>query len=183
MNVVTQISGNIRPGNKALFALKTMLAHIGINVTQPAQDESLFYKTDMNAAWQHYEKEVDFYKSIEHSAFHIVYNDGPITNEIGLQILYAMLKERPIIMTGAPNFDDNLLSFIRDTITKHFHDFHSINLPELELTELSLLLYKLKPTNYSLSKGDKILIRAGLKAFFRSILRPTQSLKTSATKI
>jgi len=186
MNVATQISGNIRPGNKALFALKTMLAHIGINVTQPIQDESFFYKTNMNAAWQHYDREVEFYKSIEISAFHIVYNDGPISNEIGLQILYAMMKERPILMTGMPLFADDLSLFIRDTLTKHVREFHSINLPELELTELSRLLSKLKPVSYSLSKSEKVLINARVKGFFRNLVAratPLQKTDSSETTI
>lgn len=182
MNIATQISGNIRPGNKALFALKTMLAHIGIKVTQSVQDESLFHKTNMKVAWQHYEKEVDFYKSIEHSAFHIIYNDGPISNEIGLQVLYAMVKDRPILMTGLPLFADDLNLLIRDTLTKHVREFHSINLPELELTELSRLLTKLKPVSYSLSKSEKILINARIKGFFRDLVTETV-VQTSSSGI
>lgn len=170
MNVATQISGNIRPGNKALIALKSMLAHIGINVAHPVKDESLFYETDTSTPWQHYENELAFYDAIAHSSFHVVYNDGSIDNEIGLQILYAMLKERPILMTGAPVFSDDLNLFIRDTLKKHLHDFHSINLPELELTELSRLLTKLKPTSYSLSKNERVLINAKVKALFRDLL-------------
>jgi hypothetical protein len=80
-----------------------------------------------------------------------------------------MLKERPILITGAPVFADNLNLFIRDTLKKHMQEFHSIDLPELELTELSRLLYKLKPTNYSLSKNEKVLIKAGVKMLFRNL--------------
>ena len=179
MNVATQISGNIRPGNKALIALKSMLAHIGIHVAQPVKDESLFYEADASTMWQHYDKALEFYDSIARSSFHIVYNDGTIDNEIGLQILYAMLKERPILMTGAPVFSDDLSLFIRDTLKKHSQKFHSINLPELELTELSLLLQKLKPTNYSLSKNEKVLINARVKALFRDLLAEAKELRIS----
>ena len=177
MNVATQISGNIRPGNKALIALKSMLAHIGIHVAHPVKDESLFYETDTSAVWHHYDKELEFYDSIAHSSFHIVYNDGRIDNEIGLQILYAMLKERPILMTGAPVFSDDLNLFVRDTIQKHLREFHSINLPELELTELSLLLQKLKPTSYSLSKNETVLINARVKGLFRDLLTEAKELR------
>lgn len=182
MNVATQISGNIRPGNKALIALKSMLAHIGIHVAHPVKDESLFYGGDMSILWQHYDKELEFYDSIGRSSFHIIYNDGVIDNEIGLQILYAMLKERPILMTGAPVFSDDISLFIRDTIIKHSQKFHSINLPELELTELSLLLQKLKPTNYSLSKHEKILINARVKALFRNLLEEAKELRLNSSQ-
>jgi hypothetical protein len=177
MNAATQISGNIRPGNRALLALKSMLAHIGIKVAHPINDESLFYK-DTSDVWQRYNKELEFYDSIGHSSFHIVYNDGAIDNETGLQILYAMLKDRPILMTGAPVFASDLNLFVRDTIKKHARQFHSINLPELELTELSKLLQKLKPTSYSLSKNEKVLINASVKALFRGLLNSNQELHT-----
>jgi hypothetical protein len=182
MNVATQISGNIRPGNKALIALKSMLAHIGIHVAHPVKDESLFYGGDTSTLWQHYDKELEFYDSIGRSSFHIIYNDGVIDNEIGLQILYAMLKERPILMTGAPVFSDDISLFVRDTIVKHSPKFHSINLPELELTELSLLLQKLKPTNYSLSKHEKVLINARVKALFRHLLEEAKELRLSSSQ-
>lgn len=177
MNVATQISGNIRPGNTALHALKTMLAHIGINVAHPTADESLFYETDANAAWQHYDNELEFYQAIADSSFHIIYNDGEIDEDIGMQIMYAMLKNRPILMTGAPVFSENLSLFVRDTIKKHVHSFHSMKLPELELTELSLLLHKLKPTDYSLSRREKILIRARVRSLFRDLLSEAKDLR------
>jgi hypothetical protein len=110
-----------------------------------------------------------------------VYNDGPINNEIGLQVLYAMLKERPILMTGAPLLADNLNLFIRDTLTKHVHEFHSINLPELELTELSILLTKLKPASYRLSKGEKVLIATRIKGFFRDLVSETTQVQKDAS--
>jgi hypothetical protein len=176
MNVATQISGKILPGNKTLIAFKSMLAHIGINVAHPSGDESLFY-TNANAAWQQYEQELAFYRAIASSSFHIIYADEAIDNRAGLQMLYAMLKERPIVVAGTPVFADNLNMFIRDTLNKHMHEVHVINLPEFELTELSLLLHKLKPVSYNLSKGEKTLIAAGTRMLFRNLAyRPSAKL-------
>ena len=169
MNAVTQISGNIHSGNTALRALKSMLTLIGIKVAHPYRDESFFYKTDSRNAWHHFDSELAFYSSIAHSPFHIIYNDDEINEEIGLQIAYAMLKNRPILMTGAPVLADDLTMFTREVITKHMHSIHSVNLPNLELTELSRLLGKLKTTNYSLSKSEKVLINARVKAHFRAL--------------
>jgi hypothetical protein len=177
MKVATQISGNIRPGNMALHALKTMLTHIGIIVTHPTADESLFYETDANAAWQQYDNELAFYRSIASSSFHFIYNDGSIDEEIGTQIMYAMLKNRPILMTGVPVFASDISLFIRDTIKKHLHDFHPVKLPDLELTELSLLLHKLKPTDYSLSRSEKVLIQARVRSLFRNLLEDAKELR------
>ena len=169
MNVATQISGNIQPDNKALFALKSMLAHIGINVTHPTSDESLFYSTDTGEKQAHYENELAFYRSIAHSSFHIIYNDAPITRAAALPILYAMLNNRPILMTGAPVFAGDIDLFARETILQHMPAFHSVNLPELELAELSLLLQKLKPFDYRLSKQEQVLISARVRQLFRTL--------------
>jgi len=170
MNVVTQISGNIRPGNIALQALRDMLTHIGINVTHSTLDESLFYKPDKTTAWQEYESELAFYESIAGSSFHIIYNDGAIDDKIGSQILYAILKGRPIVMTGAPEFDKDISPYMKNLIQQHMPLFHSINLPELDLIELSHLLRKLEATDYKLSTSQKILIKSHIKTHFRELL-------------
>lgn len=148
-----------------------MLTLIGIHVTHQSRDESLFYKTNTHVAWHRYDNELAFYASIANSPFHIIYNDGEIDEEIGLQIAYAMLKNRPILMTGAPVLSDDLSLFTREVITRHLHSIHSINLPNLELTELSRLLSTLKTTNYSLSKNEKYSSMRGSKRIFVSCLK------------
>lgn len=178
----TQISGNIRPGNLALRALKTTLIYLGIKVTHPTSDESLFYETDTNAAWRHHDEELAFYKSIAKSSFHIIYNDAAIDKDIGLQILYAMSNGRPILMTGAPAFADDLTAFIRDLVITHLPQFHSVNLAELELVELSSLLRKLKATDYHLTNHEKVLIKSNVRSHFRELLDETRKLKVQKAR-
>lgn len=182
MNVATQISGNIRPGNTALRALKDMLTHIGIDVTHSTLDESLFYEPDTSIAWQQYQRELAFYESITDSAFHIIYNDGAIDEKIGTQILYAMLKGRPIVMTGAPRFADDLSPYMRRLIYSHLPDFHSIKLPELDLTELSDLLRKLEATDYNLSASEKILIKMRIKNHLNALLEIAEKQRLKAAQ-
>jgi hypothetical protein len=183
MNVVTQISGNILPGNTPLRALKSMLGLIGIHVAHSSRDESLFYEADSHAAWRQYDNELAFYRSIAHSPFHIIYNDGLIDEEIALQIAYAMLKDRPILITSPADLSEKVSSFIRGVITRHVHSFHSASLSELELTELSLLLNKLKPTDYSLSKNEKVLINAQVKTHFRDLLEEAKQLRLARSRV
>ena len=104
------------------------------------------------------------------SSFHIIYNDGSIDDKIGSQILYAILKGRPIVMTGAPDFDDSISPYMKSIIEQHMPLFHSINLPELDLIELSHLLRKLEATDYKLSTSQKILIKSHIKTHFRDLL-------------
>lgn len=183
MNVATQISGNIQPGNTALQTLRDMLVHIGINVTHSALDESLFYKPDKTTAWHEYESELSFYDSIANSSFHIIYNDGAIDDKIGSQILYALLKGRPIIMSGAPHFDEDLSPYIKNLIERHLPLFHSISLPELDLIELSNLLRKLEATDYKLSTSDKILIKTHIKNRLKKLLNDAQSIHIHESRV
>ncbi|MDN5275012.1 MAG: hypothetical protein JWP06_913 [Candidatus Saccharibacteria bacterium] len=183
MNVVTQISGNTLPSNTPLRALKSMLALIGIHVAHSSRDESLFYEADSHAAWRRYDNELAFYSSIAHSPFHIIYNDGLIDKEIALQITYAMLKDRPILITGPADLSEKVSPFIRGVIARHVHSLHSASLSELELTELSLLLNKLKPTDYSLSKNEKVLINAQVKTHFRGLLEEAKQLRLTRSQV
>lgn len=182
MSVVTQISGNIYPNNSPLRSLKSILTLVGIHVAHPSRDESLFYETDSHTAWRQYDQELHFYKSIADSPFHTMYNDGPIDNQIALQINYAMLKNRPILMTGELLFSPKINLFLRNTITKHAHRFHAVKLAELELTELSLLLSRLKPMDYSLSKSERVLINAGVRMHFRHLVETAKRSTTTKTK-
>jgi hypothetical protein len=175
MSVATQISGNIRPNNKAMHSFIHMLTHIGIDVTHPIRDESFFYNTNTSNAWHYYNQEIDFYESIAGSAFHVIYNDELIDEEVSMQILYAMLKQRPIVMAGAPHFSESVHPFTKGLITRNMPLFHSADLPELELTELSHLLSQLKPTEYKLQNSEKILVHANIQKHFRALLDQAKS--------
>jgi hypothetical protein len=171
MSVATQISGNIHPNNSAFKALITMLMQLDVTVEHSPKNKPSFYDTELQLAWQHYNNQLSVYESIAESTFHIVYNDGPIDDEIGSQILYAILKNRPVVMTGAPIFSKDINPFVRETIIEHLHHFHSILLTELELDELDSLLKQLKATDYHLSNSKRILIHAHVKMYFRDLLQ------------
>jgi len=171
MSVATQISGNIQPNNNAFKGLVAMLTQLGIYVEHSPKNKPSFYDTELQLAWQHYNNQLAIYESIAQSTFHVVYNDGPIDDEIGSQVLYAILKSRPIVMTGAPIFSEDINPFVRETIVEHLHHFHSVLLPELELGELDNLLKQLKTTDYHLSNSKRILIHAHVKVYFRDLLQ------------
>lgn len=168
MNAVTHVSGNIYTSKSApLRALRHMFAFIGIHVAHPLADGSFLYR---RGVWERYEAEVDFYQKIADSAFYIVYCDNEIDEQTSLQIMYAMLKRRPVIVTGEPMFSRSLSFFARTTISRHLNDFHSIHLDELELAELSLLLRTRRPRSYGFTDSEKVLIKACVRAHFRDIV-------------
>lgn len=177
MSTITQISGNIHPDNRALHTLQGVFAQLNIRVTHPSADELFFYnRKDPDTTWQRYDNELSLYKSISNSPFHIIFNDGKIDQNVGRQILYAMTKKRPILMTGAPVFASSVTPFTRDLIKAHVWQFHSINLPELEASEMKLLISKLIPKDYKLSENEKVLIHSQTKAHFRRLLEDAREI-------
>jgi hypothetical protein len=168
MNQEICISGTIQPYNQAFKTLVGLLDGIGVHATHPT-DES-FYINSQHPAWHHYDTQLALYESIAHAPFHILFNDGAITEDVARQMLYAILKERPVLMTGSPVFDDSISLFSKDILRRHVPLFHSINLPALEQTEIASLITRLSPVDYMLNESEKVLIQSRVKAHFRRLL-------------
>lgn len=175
MIVSTQISGNIRPGNNALDAIINTLGTIGVHAANPS-DDGLFHINSQHPAWHHYDTELALYESIAEAPFHIILNDGEIDESVGRQILYALSKNRPIIMTGVPKFDADISPFTRETILNHVSQFHAINLAGLEKDEMQRLIDAVSPQDYQLTDSEKILIRAKIRSHFRRLLEEARDI-------
>ncbi|MDX2776545.1 hypothetical protein PV379_04235 [Streptomyces caniscabiei] len=175
MTGVTQIIGNVRPDNDALYQLIETLGRLGVQATHPPMEE-LFIINSQHPAWHHYDTQLAVYESIAEAPFHIIFNEGEINEEIGRQIVFAMLKNRPILMTGAPAFSKKLSPFFRDLITAKMQLFHSMKLPELETEEMQTLLGHLGPQDYGLTESERVLINSRVKAHFRRLLEEARDI-------
>lgn len=171
----THISGNIRPDNSTLDVIINTLGTIGVHAANPS-DDGLFHINSQHPAWHHYDTELALYESIAEAPFHIILNDGDITETIGQQIMYAMTKGRPIIMTGVPKFDADINPFTRETILNHVSQFHSINLAGLEKEEMRNLIDIVAPQDYQLTNNETVLIRAKVRSHFRRLLEEARDI-------
>jgi hypothetical protein len=176
MTSTISISGNIHPNNLAFHTLITMLEQLDIHVAHPSADEPLLYSGTASDAWRQHDREVALFETIGAARFHIMYNDDAINETAGRQILYAMAKHRSILMTGTPTFTGDISPFTRDTILAHVQQFHSINLPELDIDELKVLISKLTQKDYRLAEGEKVLINSRIKAHFRRLLERAREI-------
>lgn len=175
MTGVTQIIGNVRPDNDALYQLIETLGKLGVRATHPPMEE-LFIINSKHPAWHHYDTELAVYESIADAPFHIIFNQGEIDEEIGRQIAFAMLKNRPILMTGAPAFSKKISPFLCELITKKMQQFHSMKLPELETEEMETLIGHLGPQDYKLTDSERVLINSRVKAHFRRLLEEARDI-------
>jgi hypothetical protein len=146
-----------------------------VHAANPSED-GLFNINSQHPAWHHYDTELALYESIAEAPFHIILNDGEINDVIGRQIMYAMTKGRPIIMTGVPKFDADIDPFTRETILNHVQQFHSINLAGLEKEEMRNLIDAVSPQDYQLTNNESVLIRAKVRSHFRRLLEEARDI-------
>ena len=176
MDFVTQIGGKYHPNNKLLFALKDKLMPLGIEVTHPISQD--FVSDTANgfdpAVFSSYNVGLDYYESIAESNFHIVCNsfednDGYVGESAAREILYAMLKNRPIILLFNPNLKPSIDHLTRDIITRHQSQLHVANLLAMDDQEIESYLDKVAASQpaYDLSSHEKTLIRSRVRTYFR----------------
>lgn len=177
--IITHISSHVTPGDKSFLAFKSMFTQLGIQVAHAGSDEPLFYEASQTSTWDTYHSQLARYEAISHSAFHIIYNPGGLSEEVVSEMLYAMIKKRPIILTYPLTFSRTVSPFMRTLITRHKAEFYFVTMNDFDLTELSKLLARCKTTpNYHLTKSEIYLIKNRLKIYFSTLL--SQAKENSA---
>lgn len=182
MNLTTQIGGKYQADNTSLFVLKHKLEDAGIKVTHPLNDEFTYNEVGESLTfdphvWTMYDVVLSYFESISTSDFHIISNEangikGYIGETAALEIMYAMLKRKPIILLHAPKFKDSLDTFTKQIISTRLNKMMISNLIELDETDLTEFLNNLRePVNYVISQREETLIRSQLRAQFRRLLQ------------
>lgn len=180
MHLTTQIGGTNRA---KVTVLKRTLQQLDIKVARPTAEEAAG-SVEKNP-WQRYESELAFFESIAMSSFHLILNQEALTREQGLQVLYAMLKGRPVVLVEEPRFTSEVDAFTRETVTAHRAELKVEALPEMEPAELNYLLKNIEThVEYSLSAHEEALIKSHVKAYFRDLLEDAkQALLSEPTAI
>lgn len=167
LRLSTQIGSAAHTKMNPLFRICDQLQELDIKVTHP-HDGLIF----TSGPWDQYEYELSFYDALASSSFHITWNeDSQITQELALQIAYAMLKQKAIVLLEKPLFTPEVNPFIRDLITAHLKEVHIVHLQGMEPAELNYELKNLpQSVDYHLSMVENILIKSHVKANFRTLL-------------
>lgn len=113
MDIATQLGGAYRPSNHALFEVKKRLSKAGVYVSQPINDDFIIsnkqaYCYDPTLT-RLKDIELDLLKSIATCDVHIVCNEvndvkGYIGQHTADGMLYALLKNKPIILLHKPDY-------------------------------------------------------------------------------
>jgi hypothetical protein len=158
MRAYTQISSGSQR-LQALTELKEKLSQLDVHVTPIPQ-------YDASSLWQTYSAELQFYKSIAKSSFHILYNNDELEDKAVVQVLYAMYKKRPIIMIGRPLYNEDIHPELRAIFEAHIRQFHATNMLKLEFAELSFMLSKLRSRiDYRLTAEEEAIIITRIREY------------------
>lgn len=176
MHLVTQISGN---NQTKMTALGRLLEEQQVAVVHFDVELNFLADNLQNDAWRAHDFHLGIYESIARSSFHTIYNDyGIISKEIALQIMYAMQKSKPIMLSELPTFADDVDTFSQRIIASRLHNFSICNLIRSDKTAIASALRYLQSTtkvDYALNTQDNILIRSKVRNHMRElVINPAQ---------
>lgn len=119
-----------------------------------------------------YHVALDNFDLIKQNDTYILYSHHvPITKEVALEIMYAMLNNKPIIMLHPPVFSKDIDLFSREAITKRINKIMICDLQVLSEDDLHTFLHNTAQdrVNYVVTKRETVQIKSRLKAYFRNL--------------
>ncbi|HEU5187479.1 MAG TPA: hypothetical protein VFT87_03170 [Candidatus Saccharimonadales bacterium] len=177
----TQIGGKYDKTDQSLFSLKRRLQDADVRVRYPASDgivctiDGRGYTFDPRTT-SFFDIETDYYRSIAETDFHTVNNRflrhmGYIGASAALEMTYAMLHRRPILLMHPPVFAPTVEPFCAEVIDErtdllHVHDMAQMNSPEIAETVSSI---KGSGVEYKLSAKMGKLVLSRVEQLFEEI--------------
>lgn len=130
----SQLSGKLSAEDTGLFALKKKLLEAGIEVQFPFGDRIIGEYKGIpvtfapNRKRSFYDVELAFFQAIRNNPVHIVHNRygrnrGYIGKSASMEIAYAILHHRPIIMLYRPVCSESVQAPVKKLIKANFRRF------------------------------------------------------------
>ncbi|HEX6461685.1 MAG TPA: hypothetical protein VFZ58_00235 [Candidatus Saccharimonadales bacterium] len=146
-------------------AIAARLKGLGINVDQLHGDYSVLYNTYQNVF-------ESFHKI---TTADVVLIGSQVTPDNVLEVLYAVLKNKPIVTNGTASCADGVDNFSKEIINKSLAHFYAKDITKIDEAQLRHFLTETasQAVNYQLQSYQAALIRARVRAFFRVAVSPT----------
>lgn len=143
--------------------------YISYSSTGSSANLSLFSAT---LPRENYEGQLAHFQQILDANFHLVANQNEaIGYNTATQILFAMIKNKPILMLDLPQFSPDIDLFAHELIERCLGKILVMNVHIFEPQELQMFLDSLGgPINYVLTRQDKALIQSRVRRHFYSLL-------------
>lgn len=148
-------------GRSAKFKLlASKLERLGVVIRHTDEAHRLLYST--------YHNNYQTFHAI--AACDFIVSDGKVNTETALPLLYAILKNKPIISLAKPSFSRSVDSFTVHTIRTCMPHIHINNLAELNDAELQLFVAgAIEQFSYELPKRTTTLIRSRVRTYFKAL--------------
>ncbi|HKR81579.1 MAG TPA: hypothetical protein VJR27_01105 [Candidatus Saccharimonadales bacterium] len=186
MAIRTQVSGKHQNQALLLFPLRQKLEKADIHIAHPIDDGFIFTQNSVapglvSALWTPYETNLDYYESIASSDIYLVHNDdGIITEPMARGILFALLKQKPIVFLCRPLFDESVGALVRQTIRARLNRYTLLDVRTADDRTMRAHFASVpKMVDYHLQKREKAIISAILRKHFRDLLGQTQRASTA----
>jgi len=177
----TQIGGKYRPDDDTLFDIKRRLVDAGVIVTHPIADNMIFVKGGTGFAfdptvYSFIEIERAYYLSIARSTFHTVANGNDLEGYIGesacIELSFAMLLSRPILLTQPPTYKEAVDPALRELLIARNSLLEVHDLLSLTDSQLHAVITQLGATGhveYKLTSNEQALVRSMVRSLFRGM--------------
>lgn len=181
MTASTQIGGKYHKDDDRLFRLKKILQAADVSVSHPIADRIVYSQDGQGYAFDpsktsFHDVETDYYNSIATSDFHTVNNvflsnEGYIGESAALEMAYAMLYRRPIVIMHPPRFKQGLDTVLEDILKNRQSKFEVRNMHSLEPEAVRALCSDLRgrSIDYVISPNETELVLDKVKQLFLSI--------------
>lgn len=177
----TQLGGKFSKEENGLFDLRRHLINAGINVQFPFNDGIIGEYNGIGVTFiptperTFYDIETEFFHAIKTNPIHIVHNKfkdqlGYIGESASIELGYAIIHNRPIVLLYPPILSDKVSPIIRDLLTRNIDLIKVERLDMLGTEELNTFISETlsKPVEYIIGVNDEVEIMKIIDALLSS---------------
>lgn len=169
----TQIGGKYDKSDSSVFELKRTMQESGIEVTHPMSDSIISTVDGRGYTFDptkitFLDVETDYYDSIANSDFHTVNNRfgenlGYIGGSASLEMAYAMVKRKPILLMHPPTYSTSAEPEVINLLTERQDQLYIHDLSSMQSEDIQSIVESIKDheVDYNLSDvlGQMVLDR------------------------
>jgi len=180
MPITTQIIGKTSAVKGGFYRIKQRLELLGFRVQHPTSDSLIkasdgkqyIYNPDL---WRDYDTALDMAEAIRANDLHIVSNDvgGLMGNQAALSIVFAMLHNKPVVITHKPYYRKNVDSRLIELINRNQKHLNFQNLLKLSNSDLKPFVEQVavQQPKYRLSRQEKTWVKRCIRDLLREMLK------------
>lgn len=168
----TQLGGKYSREDQGLFELKAALKAAGINVMFPMNDQIVAEHNGIELTFDpekeglsFYDAEVMYLSAIRNNPVHIIHNKfkedlGYIGQSASVEMTYAILHDRPVVLLYPPRFSDKAPAIVQDIVARNAGLLHVARIDSMEPGELKNYIFGVaeRPVQYDLDVKQEIEI-------------------------